>query len=941
MFPRATVRALLPLENTGNLLVATQDNGLYILDAATGRATPFPTSADAWLRAQGINGVVRTADGSLAVGTRRAGLVLLAPDGTVLSRLDESTGLPHDFVYALFADRDRSLWLCLNAGICHVETPSAFSIFDAGSGLKRASVYDEGRAGGKFFIATSVGVYRLADAAPAPHAAPDAPPTLPRFERVPGLEGRFSTILAHGRGGLLVSGEPGIFQVGGGDTPPVRLSSRPALLLQASRTDPDRVFTGNYDGELRALRFNADGGWTDEGRVVKVDDELRSIVETARGDLWLGTPQRGAVRVRLAPGGGPPTVASVTPFLGTHGLPTGQGWTRVNAGGDAGVLLTTQAGLYRFDETREIFRPAAEYGARLTGGSFRLDNSTPDDTGNLWLAGRTSGAGVNQEVGRVIPARDAAPPRWQPLPSKIVDKVGEAQGIFPESDGHGGEVVWIGGTDGIVRVDVARWLADQRAARPFATLLRRVPVGDVLPYARNSLGFEFASDLFTVGSAPRFQTRLEGFGNGAWSDPGERASVNYTNLPEGRYVFHVRALDADGRPGREAARAFRVLPPWQRTPWAYAAYAGLAAAVVYGIVRARVAQLRRRTAALEGLVATRTAELVRARDAADAASRAKGTFLAHMSHELRTPLNSILGYTHLLLADGELPARHRERLTGVERSGGHLLAMINEVLDLSKIEAGKLTLNVTEYALGPLLDDVGAVFCARAAEGGLEFGDVRAPGLPGSVRADAGKLRQVLFNLLANAVKFTPRGRVDLRVAPAGAGRVRFEVADTGVGIPAEELEAVFLAFHQTGAAELATQGTGLGLTISRRLVELLGGELHVESEPGRGSRFWFEAALPETGTDVSPEVVVTTWVTAIDPSAVVPPVEEIDALLALARDGDILQLRRRLAALQGAAGGRYGPFAARLEPLAAAYRMRDLQDALSECRDDKNGVTS
>ncbi len=929
LFQRATVRALLPTENAGNLLVATQDDGFYVLDPATGHAAPFPTRADAWLRAQGINGVVRTADGSLAVGTRRAGLVLLAPDGTVLGRLDESTGLAHDFVYTLFVDRDRSLWLCLNAGLCHVETPSAFSIFDAGSGLKRASVYDEGRVHGKLLIATSVGVYRLADATPS-NAAPDAPPALPRFEPVPGLGGRFSTILVHARGGLLTSGEPGVFQGGDGDAPPVRLSSRPALLLQGSRADPDRVFTGNYDGELRALHVNADGGWTDEGRIVKVDDEIRSMAETARGDLWLGTPQRGAVRVRLRPGGGPPTVASVTAFLGTHGLPAGQGWTRVDAWDGAGILLTTQAGLYRFDEETEAFRPASEYGARLTDGSFRLNNSAPDAAGNLWLAGRTSGVGMNQEVGRAIPARNGAPPRWQPLPSRVVDKVGEAQGMFAEDDGHGGGVVWIGGTDGIVRVDVTRWLADQDAARPFATWLRRVPfVGtrNVLPYTRNSLGFEFASDLFTVGSVPRFQTRLAGFGNGAWSDPGERASVNYTNLPEGGYVFHVRAMDADGRPGREAAVAFRILPPWQRTPWAYAAYAGLAALGVYGIVRARVAQLHRQTVALENLVATRTAELVRARDAADAASRAKGTFLAHMSHELRTPLNSILGYTHLLLADGELPARHRDRLMGVERSGSHLLAMINEVLDLSKIEAGKLTLNVTECALGPLLDDVCMVFRARAAEGGLEFGDTRAPGLPGSVRADAGKLRQVLFNLLANAVKFTPRGRVDLRVEPAGPGRVRFEVADTGVGIPAEELEAVFLAFHQTGAAELATQGTGLGLTISRRLVEGLGGTLHVESEPGRGSRFWFEAALVETGAEVAP-VLAETHVRVSLP-ADVPPVEEIDALLALSQRGDILAIRRRLAELQDVNGGCYRAFVAGLAPLAAAYRMRDLTESL------------
>ena len=346
----------------------------------------------------------------------------------------------------------------------------------------------------------------------------------------------------------------------------------------------------------------------------------------------------------------------------------------------------------------------------------------------------------------------------------------------------------------------------------------------------------------------RYQTRLDGLTPTGWSDFSPQTDVNYTNLPAGSYAFHVRSRDRDGRWGREADFVFSVLPHWSRTMWARFGYAALAVLSVAGLVRWRLARVRRENVRLETRIARQTGELVQARDAAESANWAKSAFLANMSHELRTPLNAVLGYAQIMHKDSEVTTRNRERLGVVIRSGEHLLAMINEVLDLSKIEAGKFALDPADFPLTNALDAAAETLRPRAAEKGIGFSVHCAPNLPAIVHGDEGRLRQVLLNLLGNAVKFTEQGQVEFRVVPSG-GRVRFEVSDTGVGIAADELDKVFLPFQQARNSD-ATQGTGLGLAIAQRLVGLLGGELRVQSTPGVGSRFWFELPLPEVAAE-------------------------------------------------------------------------------------------
>ncbi|MCF7984715.1 MAG: cache domain-containing protein [Thiohalocapsa sp.] len=260
---------------------------------------------------------------------------------------------------------------------------------------------------------------------------------------------------------------------------------------------------------------------------------------------------------------------------------------------------------------------------------------------------------------------------------------------------------------------------------------------------------------------------------------------------------------------------------------------------------------------LQDLVAERTRgleeqtrALALARDQADAANRAKSAFLANMSHELRTPLNAVLGFTRLMHRDAAVPSRHRENLAVVDRSGEHLLGLINNILDMAKVESGRIDVRAEVFDVRAMLDDLLILTKPRADAKALTLSLERGPNLPRFLQADASKLRQIIMNLLGNALKFTDLGgvRIGADCATDRHGRLFLEITvnDTGRGIPQADLQAVFEPFRQVGIAE--GEGTGLGLSISRRLVELLGGDIAVCSSTGQGTTFGLSIPVERTG---------------------------------------------------------------------------------------------
>jgi len=234
-----------------------------------------------------------------------------------------------------------------------------------------------------------------------------------------------------------------------------------------------------------------------------------------------------------------------------------------------------------------------------------------------------------------------------------------------------------------------------------------------------------------------------------------------------------------------------------------------------------------------------------ARIQADRANQAKSTFLANMSHELRTPLNGILGYTQILKRDKALTPKQQEGINIIHRSGEYLLTLITDILDLSKIEAGKVELYLTDFNFNEFIRDITELFQIRAQQKHITFIYEPTTYLPIGVRADEKRLRQVLINLLGNAIKFTKKGGVNLKIGMYN-NKMRFQIEDTGIGIAQEDIEKIFQPFQQVGDQDYKAEGTGLGLPITKKLIEMMGGELQVKSVLGQGSTFWMELVFPE-----------------------------------------------------------------------------------------------
>lgn len=839
------IYTVLPFDEE-RLLIGTRSMGLFLYDGH--RARPFETEADAFLDAHQLYHGARLPDGTFALATRQRGVVILDRKGRVRRAIDESVGLRDNMVRHVQVDREGGMWLALNDGLARVEIGAPYERFDERLGLS-GDLMTAVRHEGMLYVGTHAGLFRLR---PTGHGAFDRHG---RFDRIEGLGASCTD---------LVSTDAGLLAAVGRTVHVVRDTTARAvvddmgatpLALHRSRRDPGRVYVALRDG-LAALVLD-DARWRYEEVAPTLEAPINFLTQDSSGAVWGAADAHGLYRVEA-----PATAPVVTRFDTTDGLPPLIDHRAFVL--DGRLAVGTRRGLYRHDAQAGRFVPDSTLDAAVAGGTDAfVTHIVESSAGTVWLRVAERPPDGDKPIVRFAETTGGYAPTdtLHRLRSSVVRTLlveDEREGVWAGAVGEQGPLVRYRASD--MRPVLPSVSATVRGARTLnrdSLLFGGVPMPGWTPPTLSyggarALRFAYAVPQYSASDALRYQVWLDGFEE-SWSDWTTETQRDYTNLTEGTYTFRVRARDVHGRLSREGTFLFTIAPPWYRTWWAYGLYGLLGLGVVAGAVQWRSARLRARARRLEAEVEARTAEVARQKEQLEEQNtrleaqadrltqldEAKSRFFANLSHEFRTPITLILGPIEDLLASTSEDEEHTETLRLVHRSANRLLRLINQLLDLARLEAGHMRLEAVRIDAASFLRSVTRAFEPLAERRGLDltFAVSKTAEEPAPLYADRDKLEKIMANLLSNAVKATPAGgRIDVRLRRRGP-RATIAVEDTGRGIPPDELSTIFDRFEQHDDASVEP-GTGIGLNLVKEFAELHGGTVEAESTPGEGTQF-------------------------------------------------------------------------------------------------------
>jgi signal transduction histidine kinase/ligand-binding sensor domain-containing protein/DNA-binding response OmpR family regulator len=816
---------VLTFDRKGALWIGTAGHGTFRLHE--GRLSHY---LEPWMKQLPVSSIQEDSQGTLWISFLDGGLCRLR--GERCDRYTEKEGLSSNTVSTTYEDREGSLWIGTFTNGLNKLRERKFATYSKDNADSVSSLY-EGRDG-SIWAGTANGLNRLKHGKITSYRVGTTKSS-----------NAITAVIEDSKGFLWIGTTDGLKKFRNGQVIATfhkqqGLASDSVFALHEDRAGNlwagDRG-SGNQGGGLARM---TDGKFTIfTAKDGLASDHVRSIFEDRKGHLWFAT-SRGVTE----------WTGSKFVNFSIQAPPSGigSGATCFDEDADGNLWVGTWgSGIVRIRDGQLTMLP-------INDSVFKraIYSLVEDEIGGLWI---TSFLGLFKMD--LLELQNFASGTVSRTPA--ITKYGVSDGLLSHEFNGGAQSGALRTRDGILFFANSRGVVE---AKPWRFRQNKPPVvveeitidsqplleGARFFAGKNRLEFRFAATGSVMPQKILYKYKLEPYDH-EWSES-DKGVASYANLPPGEYVLSVAVYDNYGVLANSAGatRAFALVPHFYQTSW-FRFLVGLSLLLAgLGTYSLRIRRLKATERRLTTLVEDRTSDLRQAKETAESATRAKSEFLANMSHEIRTPLNGIVGMLELA-HHTELTSEQSGLLRIAEDSAGTLLTVINDILDFSKIEVGKLEVCAEVFSPGEVIAEAARTLAIRAHEKNLELACHISSGLPGSLIGDPLRLKQVLLNLIGNAIKFTEKGEITISADVAGQTGQTVEltvcVADTGIGIPTSQQQAIFEAFRQVDSSSTRKfRGTGLGLAICSRLVMLMGGKIWVESKEGEGSRFYFTVSL-------------------------------------------------------------------------------------------------